>query len=116
MRGRRSSSRIIRRNERAVSFPVISYQPDMHALWIEIAHRAGLDLTDKQHQLLSRYIDLLLHANQRMNLTRIDTRESAELLHVADALTLLAHLPVGQLQLADVGSGGGIPGIPLAMM
>src|SRR5438552_5499369 len=88
----------------------------MHALWIELALRAEMNLSEKQHQLLSTYIDLLLDANRHMNLTRIDTREQAEILHVGDALTLLPHVPAGQLQLADVGSGGGIPGIPLAIV
>jgi 16S rRNA (guanine527-N7)-methyltransferase len=65
--------------------------------------------------VLSRYIDLLLEANQRMNLTRIAGRAEAELLHVADAMTLLPHLPSGAHALADVGSGGGVPGIPIAI-
>src|SRR5947207_342340 len=88
----------------------------MHELWDELCRRAGLALSHDQEDLLSRYIDLLLDVNQRMNLTRIDTRQSAEVLHVGDALTLLPHLRAGQLQLADVGSGGGIPGIPLAIV
>jgi len=65
--------------------------------------------------LLSRYIDLLLNANRRMNLTRIGSRDDAELLHVADSLTLLPHLPHGPHALADVGSGGGVPGVPIAI-
>jgi 16S rRNA (guanine527-N7)-methyltransferase len=87
----------------------------MHPLWNELAARAGRTLDAQQHQLLSRYIDLLLEGNQRMNLTRIETHAEAELRHVADALTLLPLLPNGPHRLADVGSGGGAPGIPLAI-
>src|SRR5579863_5841477 len=87
----------------------------MNALWNEIAARAGINLTSHQQELLNRYLDLLLSANQRMNLTRIVDRPSAELLHIADSLTLLAHLPRGPSRVADVGSGGGVPGIPLAI-
>jgi 16S rRNA (guanine527-N7)-methyltransferase len=36
--------------------------------------------------------------------------------HVADALTLLPFLPAGPCELVDVGSGGGVPGIPLAIV
>lgn len=87
----------------------------MNPLWTEIAGRAGATLSPQQHELLGRYLDVLLAANQRMNLTRITDRESADLYHVADALTLLRHLPAGALKVADVGSGGGVPGIPLAI-
>lgn len=87
----------------------------MNPLWIEIASRAGIRLTPAQDELMGRYIDLLLEANRRMNLTRITDRKAAEVNHVADALTLLKFIPPGPLRLADVGSGGGVPGIPLAI-
>jgi 16S rRNA (guanine527-N7)-methyltransferase len=84
-------------------------------LWKSLAARAAIDLQQGQLDLLSQFIDLLLEANARMNLTRLASRADAELLHVADALTLLPHLPGGARALADVGSGGGVPGIPLAI-
>jgi 16S rRNA (guanine527-N7)-methyltransferase len=65
---------------------------------------------------IREYLDLLLAANERMNLTRITDRAQAEILHVGDSLTLLPHLPKGRHRLADVGSGGGVPGIILAIM
>jgi 16S rRNA (guanine527-N7)-methyltransferase len=87
----------------------------MNPLWTEIAARAEVLLSESQQELLSRYLDLLSAANQKMNLTRIVDREAAEIQHVADALTLLRYLPTGAIRLADVGSGGGVPGIPLAI-
>jgi 16S rRNA (guanine527-N7)-methyltransferase len=87
----------------------------MNALWNDLAARAGLTLSPDQHALLHRYLDLLLAANQTMNLTRITDRPAAELHHVADSLTLLPFLPPGPHALADVGTGGGVPGIPLAI-
>ncbi len=83
--------------------------------WIDLARRADVLLSDEQHARLSRYLELLFVANARMNLTRITDRTAAELQHVADALTLLPHLRRGVLRIADVGSGGGVPGIPLAI-
>ncbi len=50
-----------------------------------------------------------------MNLTRIRDRQEAETFHVGDALALLPHLPEHGFDLADVGSGGGVPGVPLAI-
>lgn len=85
-------------------------------LWSELAGQAGRAISPEQQELLSRYLDLLLAANQRMNLTRIVDREAAEVQHVGDALTLLKYVPAGNLRVADVGSGGGVPGIPLAIV
>jgi len=85
------------------------------ALWAALAGRAGLSLSEAQSAALARYLDLLLAGNETMNLTRITDRAAAEVQHVADALTLLPFLPAGPFHLADVGSGGGVPGIPLAI-
>jgi 16S rRNA (guanine527-N7)-methyltransferase len=88
----------------------------MIALWNDLAARAGTTLSQDQHTLLSRYLDLLLEVNQRMNLTRITDRSAAEVQHIGDALTLLPLLPPGPHRLVDVGTGGGVPGIPLAVV
>ena len=87
----------------------------MNPLWLEMAARAQRELTDEQAAKLSAYLDLLIETNKTMNLTRIVDRDSAERLHIADALTLLEHLPRHEHRLVDVGSGGGVPGIPLAI-
>ncbi|HZL36901.1 MAG TPA: 16S rRNA (guanine(527)-N(7))-methyltransferase RsmG [Tepidisphaeraceae bacterium] len=87
----------------------------MIELWNTLTARAGLTITEAQHARLNRYLDLLLQANTTMNLTRIIERGAAEVQHVGDALTLLPLLPAGNCSLADVGSGGGVPGIPLAI-
>ena len=92
-----------------------------HPLWQQLASAAGLPLTDAQLAQLDRYLDSLIEWNQKMNLTRITDRAQAEVKHIADALTLLRYLPpVGfenrrTLTLADVGTGGGVPGVPLAI-
>ncbi len=87
-----------------------------HPSWNQIA--GGL-LTDDQLSQLDEYLDLLIEKNRVLNLTRITDRTEAEIKHVADALTVLAHLPAsrtdGGLKLADVGTGGGIPGVMIAI-
>jgi 16S rRNA (guanine527-N7)-methyltransferase len=84
--------------------------------WHELAARAGVELTAERERLLERYLELLLAANRVMNLTRITGADEARSLHVGDALTLLPFLPPGPHVLADLGSGGGVPGIPLAIV
>lgn len=60
---------------------------------------------------LARYGALLLETNRRFNVTGAESAE--ELLpHLLDSLTLL---PYVQAPLLDVGSGGGLPAIPLAL-
>src|SRR5690554_1207516 len=75
-----------------------------------------MTLDSARIEQLDGYINLLLTANERMNLTRITDRSAAEVQHVGDALTLLPFLPVESHRLADVGSGGGVPGIVLAIV
>src|SRR4029453_19148165 len=87
----------------------------MNALWNELAARAGVALSPGQHALLSSYLDLLLAANATMNLTRITDRAAAEVQHIGDGVTLLPFLPRDAHRLADVGTGGVVPGIPLAV-
>lgn len=60
---------------------------------------------------------MLMHANTRMNLTSIRESDEAWSKHVFDSLTLiplLAELDDGST-IIDIGSGGGLPGIPLAI-
>ena len=65
---------------------------------------------------LSAYLDLLTKWNRVYNLTAIRDRAKMQSLHVDDALAVLRFLPdMPHLRLLDVGSGGGVPGIPLAI-
>lgn len=87
----------------------------MQELWQQLAALAGRTLTDRQLAQLEQYLDLLLEANRLMNLTRIADPSQAAVGHVADALTLLPMIPQPTASLADVGSGGGVPGLVLAI-
>jgi len=66
--------------------------------------------------LLERHVDLLLEANQRVNLTAVREKSAAMRLHVLDSLGVIETIneaPAGRV--ADLGSGGGFPGIPIAV-
>jgi 16S rRNA (guanine527-N7)-methyltransferase len=79
--------------------------------------RLHVEASAQELAQLSRYLDLLLETNQQFNLTAVRDRDEAWRRHVIDSLTLLPHLadlPKGA-KVIDVGSGGGLPGIPLAV-
>ncbi|HMO27066.1 MAG TPA: 16S rRNA (guanine(527)-N(7))-methyltransferase RsmG [Tepidisphaeraceae bacterium] len=88
-----------------------------HAQPVETLWRslAGESLDAERIARLHRYLDLLEAGNQRFNLTRIIDRAHAEREHIADALTLLPLLPAGSGRIADIGSGGGVPALVIAI-
>lgn len=65
---------------------------------------------------LDEYLERILEANQTTNLTRITSPEEARLLHLEDSLLGLDEIneaPAGLY--GDLGSGGGFPGVPIAL-
>jgi 16S rRNA (guanine527-N7)-methyltransferase len=78
--------------------------------------RSGVALPPAAGAQLAAFLALLAKWNRTYNLTAI--RDPAEMVthHALDALAVLPHLPQAQaIRLLDVGSGGGVPGIPLAI-
>lgn len=75
-----------------------------------------MDITPSQEELLKKHLDLVIEANKRTNITRIDTWEQGWLLHVEDSLVGLPELKDAPRNLlVDLGSGAGFPGIPIAI-
>lgn len=74
----------------------------------------GVKLDDTQLQALQRLLDALNDWNQRMNLTAIRDPEQQVSKHLLDSLSLQPWLR-GTL-IADIGTGAGFPGLPLALV
>ncbi|MCA3281444.1 MAG: 16S rRNA (guanine(527)-N(7))-methyltransferase RsmG [Roseomonas sp.] len=64
---------------------------------------------------LADYRDLLLRWNARINLISAETAAQADQRHIADCAQLQRLLPQGG-PVADIGSGGGLPGMVLAIL
>jgi 16S rRNA (guanine527-N7)-methyltransferase len=78
------------------------------------ARELGIPLAAGARETLERYADRLLAWNRKVNLTAItDPADLAEK-HLLDSLALLPET-TGAATLLDVGSGAGLPGIPLAI-
>ena len=80
------------------------------------AAEAGIPLTAEQIGQFSVYHEMLLDWNTRMNLTALTAPEDVAVKHIIDSLTAYdAALFDGARTLIDVGTGAGLPGIPLAV-
>jgi len=73
----------------------------------------GLFLSDDQIEKNLNYLSLLLETNQEYNLTSITDTKEATIKHLLDSLSI--HELLEGETIADIGSGGGTPGIPLAI-
>jgi 16S rRNA (guanine527-N7)-methyltransferase len=76
----------------------------------------GIEFDVDDVDQLANYLDLLLETNKQFNLTGIKEPEDAWTKHILDSLSLIPSLTKeGVEHVVDVGSGGGLPGIPLAI-
>jgi 16S rRNA (guanine527-N7)-methyltransferase len=82
----------------------------------EALRSCELQVTEGQLEKLAIHLLLVIEKNKHFNLTRITGVEDGAYLHVADSLLLCAALdaaPRGPF--ADIGTGAGFPGVPLAI-
>ncbi len=76
----------------------------------------GLNCTDEQAGKLAFLIDLTLDKNKSLNLTAV--RDENDFLYkmILDSVLALRNLGLDNATILDVGTGGGFPGLPLAIM
>ena len=72
----------------------------------------NITLNQQTIEMLLDYLSLIQKWNRVHNLTAVRDPENMVSTHLLDSLSVLPHLPVGQM--LDVGTGAGLPGIPLA--
>ncbi len=73
------------------------------------------DFSEKEHGLLKQYIELLKDWNTKINLiSRKETDFCVR--HILHSLAIAKYADFGNSKILDVGTGGGLPGIPLAIL
>jgi 16S rRNA (guanine527-N7)-methyltransferase len=94
--------------------PSMHRPPDQFARECEAL---GIAFEPGDLEKLGEYLTLLLDANTRFNLTAITDPAEAWMRHIFDSLTLMPLLVNAEVRsVIDVGSGGGLPGMPLAIV
>ena len=83
---------------------------------VQGASALNISLADNQRDLLLGYLALLVKWNKAYNLTAV--RDPAEMVsrHLLDSLSVVPFVASGGPTWLDVGSGGGMPGVPLAIL
>lgn len=86
-------------------------------LLISTLDQLNIGIGDKQADALLSFMEILLEANKHINLTSITEREDFILKHIVDSLIMLSknHVKEG-MDVLDLGTGGGFPGIPLKIL
>jgi 16S rRNA (guanine527-N7)-methyltransferase len=75
-----------------------------------------IELEPGDVERLGTHLDALLEANERFNLTAVRDPAETWVRHAADSLSLIPFVAeAGAKSIVDLGTGGGFPGIPLAI-
>lgn len=76
----------------------------------------GVVLDARQHELLMGYLALLIKWNKAYNLTAVRNPDEMVSRHLLDSLSVVPFVAERGNDWLDVGSGGGMPGVPLAIL
>ncbi|MBL5922164.1 16S rRNA (guanine(527)-N(7))-methyltransferase RsmG [Lelliottia amnigena] len=79
-----------------------------------LLEQAGISLTDHQKNQLVAYVDMLNKWNKAYNLTSVRDPNEMLIRHILDSIVVAPHLR-GE-RFIDVGTGPGLPGIPLSIV
>jgi len=84
---------------------------------IKNAQKMGINLPREQIERFSRYLELLIQWNQKVNLTSLKTPQEIIIKHFLDSISCIKvinkNVNIEGISIIDVGTGAGFPGIPI---
>jgi 16S rRNA (guanine527-N7)-methyltransferase len=90
-------------------------EKDLEWLAREAARAFGVEVTAAASAKLAEFVDELVRWNRRFNLTSITDPAGIVEKHLLDSLAIVSRVPPGA-EVLDAGTGGGFPGVPLAIL
>ena len=85
--------------------------------FVEELKKININITHNQLNLLNQYYEMLIEWNNKINLTRITEKKEVYLKHFYDSLTLIKAIDLTKnLNVCDIGTGAGFPGIVLKII
>jgi 16S rRNA (guanine527-N7)-methyltransferase len=91
----------------------MTIQQELHTILVSGLDALSLDLSDKQQQQLVDYVLLMDKWNKAYNLTSVRDPKQMMVKHILDSLAIVPFLDGNNI--IDVGTGPGLPGMPLAI-
>lgn len=81
-----------------------------------LLQQSNIPITDEQIRILNEFIKIFIEKNQHINLTKINDEKEFVIKHIIDSLFVGKMVNIKpDARVADLGTGGGLPGIPLAI-
>ena len=90
------------------------------SILIDGAQKMGINLHKEQIKKFSRYLELLVQWNQKINLTSLKTPQEIIIKHFLDSISCIKvinkYINIEGISIIDVGTGAGFPGIPIKIV
>jgi 16S rRNA (guanine527-N7)-methyltransferase len=91
----------------------MTIQQELHTILVQGLDALSLELSERQQQQLVDYVLLMDKWNKAYNLTSVRDPKQMMVKHILDSLAIVPHLEGDNI--IDVGTGPGLPGMPLAI-
>ena len=93
---------------------------DDEIILINGAQRLDINLNEEQIKKFSRYLELLIQWNQKINLTSLKTPQEIIIKHFLDSISCIKvinkYTDTERINIIDIGTGAGFPGIPIKII